>query len=1376
MKRLCALIGIFAFLLPCTVSADTSSQGKFTNGDFETGDFRGWTQGGGYWFGGWPIDPSTYLPGGPAYNQSGTVNTVVGPGPLTDPRTDGNLQYVYSGSKTAKINDEYNNDSVSVISQTVSNYTAGHIYFAWAAVLQSSHGPTDSDNFTLQLKDVTTGDILYQVAYNSADAATAHLFTRSTSDWFYTSWQVQNLDVSDRPGHTFTLTLLASDCPYGGHAGYVYLDGFGAITPPTGPQEGPLTLNGNGDLGTVLLGNSISGGFTAGGGVAPYTWTTVGSLPTGVTATDGSIGGIPTQPGNYSVSLQATDSTGQSVSGTLTFSVLGFTSTFLSPGVVFSPYLSTVGVGGGSPPYTFSFSGLPAGITGNSAGTLQGTARAAGTAQVLVVATDTAGVAISARLPMTFSLALPLFVSSSTMPGGVVGQVYSQPLSGATGGAPPYSWNLVSGALPDGLALRPGGTIAGNPSRTGTYTAGIRATDVTGASAVGVFTITISPVQLSVFAPVPPRGMSTVEFPGQTFTATGGAPPYRFALTAGTLPSGMSLDGNGMLSGTPGNTGSFPITVTGTDSAGGTGTASATLTVRPFAPDLILSAGSADFSLIAGTSQLPASQLITLQSTTPAVVIPFSATVSPASANWFTVSPSAGSTPGAMNVTLTPAALLLAASPTPYQATVAVLCVAPAPCAGNSQTFSVSLTVVNTPPQLSVLSDLLSFAATPGTTLSMSQTLGLQNSGGGTVGIGDVSCAAAWCSVSGVPGSVTAGQTVSLTISVDPSTLTAGYYRTTLTIRASTGTVVVPVTVFVAASPSVSLQPSGVQFQALAGGVPNGPMSSFLVGVAGSAAVNWTASVLPGAPWLSLPVSGGSASPTQPGMVMFGLDPGVVAGLSPQAYYGTIRVTVPGVTNSPQDFEVVLNIGPANGAQRPSPSPAGLLFITSANSVPAPQVVTISTNSVFAVDTQVSVTTADGGNWLSVTPVTGQAQPTRSLQTQVSVNPARLAPGIYRGGVNYAYSSLSVRTVNVTLIVSPAPRSNGRSGFGPEAEAGSCSPTQMAVAPTGLVSSFSQPTAWPTPLQLLLVNDCGTPIPNGQIVATFSNGDPPLPMNLSDPRSGLYAGTWIPRRAAQQTTITMRATAPGFTPVTLQVGGSVTANAAPLLARNSTQHVYNPLAGGALAPGTLVQISGTALAAKSQTATGAPLPTSMNGTQVLIGGIAAPISSVSPTLLNVEVPGGLTPGMQYQVIVAANGAITTPDSIQLTSTAPGVATAPGGMVTATHGDGTAVTEASPAVPGEALVLLAAGLGLTDTPVNDGAAAPAAPMANALSAPTLTIDGESAVISFAGLQPGMVGIYQISFTVPPDAKDGDLALIVSQEGQPGNTAVLPVRKK
>ncbi len=213
---------------------------SFVNGNFETGDLSGWTQGGGYWRGGWPINPSTYQPGGSHYNASGIADSVVTPG--LDPNTNNNLNRVYSGNYSARINNDSRNESVSTLSQTVNNYTDSHIYFAWAAVLEGSHYQDDSDNFTLTLTDLTRSLTLYDVSYSSASAENTSLFHQSSTGWFYTDWQVQDLDVSAYSGDDFNLTLLAADCPYGAHAGYVYLDGFGAVTPPTSTVPEPAAL------------------------------------------------------------------------------------------------------------------------------------------------------------------------------------------------------------------------------------------------------------------------------------------------------------------------------------------------------------------------------------------------------------------------------------------------------------------------------------------------------------------------------------------------------------------------------------------------------------------------------------------------------------------------------------------------------------------------------------------------------------------------------------------------------------------------------------------------------------------------------------------------------------------------------------------------------------------------------------------------------------------------------------------------------------------------------------------------------------------------------------------------------------------------------
>jgi uncharacterized protein (TIGR03437 family) len=103
-----------------------------------------------------------------------------------------------------------------------------------------------------------------------------------------------------------------------------------------------------------------------------------------------------------------------------------------------------------------------------------------------------------------------------------------------------------------------------------------------------------------------------------------------------------------------------------------------------------------------------------------------------------------------------------------------------------------------------------------------------------------------------------------------------------------------------------------------------------------------------------------------------------------------------------------------------------------------------------------------------------------------------------------------------------------------------------------------------------------------------------------------------------------------------------------------------------------------------------------------------------------------------------------------------------------------VSPDSPARPGETLVLYLVGMGGTDQPVSSGAAAPGDPFANVKEQPTVTIGGQNAAVSFAGLTPGAVGLYQINVTVPDNLPPGTAEVAVTQLETLSNTFTVPVQ--
>jgi hypothetical protein len=158
------------------------------------------------------------------------------------------------------------------------------------------------------------------------------------------------------------------------------------------------------------------------------------------------------------------------------------------------------------------------------------------------------------------------------------------------------------------------------------------------------------------------------------------------------------------------------------------------------------------------------------------------------------------------------------------------------------------------------------------------------------------------------------------------------------------------VTFFISQSANMYLAPAGTQFSMQAGAAPGNPKGSFLATTAGGT-VGWTATLLPGANWVTLNTGSGTSTDTQPGVVSYSIN-GNAASLTPQAYYATIEVTSAGASNSPLDYQIVLNVTPGNQATVPVPEPAGLLFLTTVGVNPPAQIVNVYSGSAAAVGYQ----------------------------------------------------------------------------------------------------------------------------------------------------------------------------------------------------------------------------------------------------------------------------------------------------------------------------------------------------------------------------------------------------------------------------------------
>ena len=224
----------------------------------------------------------------------------------------------------------------------------------------------------------------------------------------------------------------------------------------------------------------------------------------------------------------------------------------------------------------------------------------------------------------------------------------------------------------------------------------------------------------------------------------------------------------------------------------------------------------------------------------------------------------------------------------------------------------------------------------------------------------------------------------------------------------------------------------------------------------------------------------------------------------------------------------------------------------------------------------------------------------------------------------------------------------------------------------------------------------------------------------------------------------------------------------------------------AVSAGSVISIFGTELATSSVGAVDLPLPTNIDGAEVLVNDIAAPLFFVSPNQINAQLPWEFINAGMVNVQAVVNGVESNIVSISIAAQEPGLfATNQTGsgqgaiLISGAGGSLAAPTDspgARPVTRGQELIeIFCTGLGVVTNQPASGAPAPDNPLSETALPPTVTIGDVPALVSFSGLGPGFVGLYQVNAQVPKNVPIGEaVPVVLTIGGVDSNTVTIAVQ--
>jgi len=244
---------------------------------------------------------------------------------------------------------------------------------------------------------------------------------------------------------------------------------------------------------------------------------------------------------------------------------------------------------------------------------------------------------------------------------------------------------------------------------------------------------------------------------------------------------------------------------------------------------------------------------------------------------------------------------------------------------------------------------------------------------------------------------------------------------------------------------------------------------------------------------------------------------------------------------------------------------------------------------------------------------------------------------------------------------------------------------------------------------------------------------------------------------------------------------------APSITSGGIVSSANPFGGSTGSPGALITIYGSNLTGVTESAeqfpNEFPLPGTFGGVTVVIGNYLAPIYSITPNAINVQVPYELA--IRTQTVFVQFNQYTTTSSLAMANVTPALFS----MDESGSGQGAiriantatipapagAFPGSMPAAPGDYLEVYCTGLGTVIPAVADGAAPSASPLSHTVRTPTVTVGGLPAPVLFSGLTPGIAGLYVVDVQIPNAVHTGNaIPITLTIAGIVSNTVTVAIQ--